>query len=77
MTRSVRSDSDEDATPQTLMRRGFLQAVLVAIGAMAAVGLAWVIGRGAPSAGRDAEFTPPAPAPTSEAATAVPNEGDE
>jgi len=77
VTRSERSDSDEDATPQTLVRRGFLQALLVAVGAMLTVGLAWLISRGAPSAGRDAEFTPPAPAPTSEAATAAPNEGGE
>jgi hypothetical protein len=59
------------------MRRGFLQALLVSVGALLAVGLTWLISRGAPSAGRDAEFTPPAPAPTSAAATAAPNEGGE
>ena len=61
-----------DETVHALARRGFLQSLLAAIGALLVVGLGWIVSRDAPSAGRDPEFTPPALAPTRPAATATP-----
>ena len=57
---------------KTLTRRGFVPALLAAIGAALVVGLAWLVSRDAPSSGRDPEFMSPALAPTRPAPGATP-----
>lgn len=71
MRTATRRSAGNDESAHTLVRRGFLQSLLAAIGALLVVGMAWIVSRDAPSAGRDPEFTPPMLAPTRPAATAT------
>ena len=73
MNHSRRLGTGGTDTPLARTRRGFLQALLVSIGVLLAVGTIWLVSRGAPSAGRDPEFTPPAIAPTRAATTVAPD----
>jgi hypothetical protein len=45
-------------------RRGFLGAAVAAIASAVVIGLLWLISRGAPSAGIDPAYKPPAAVPT-------------
>lgn len=62
------TESIDVATPQhgdrsarvARTRRGFVGALLTALGSALLLLLLWLVSRGAPSAGRDPEFTPPA-----------------
>ena len=73
MSHSRRLGTGGTDTPLARTRRGFLQALLVSIGVLLVVGTIWLVSRGAPSAGRDPEFTPPAIVPTRSAPSAAPN----
>jgi hypothetical protein len=68
-----RPPADGGDSRRARTRRGFVQALLVAIGAVAVVGMTWVVGRGRPSAGRDPEYTPPAFPPPQTDSTAMPD----
>lgn len=56
--------AESNVTPESdraaRTRRGFLAALAVAVGSALLIGLLWLLSRGAPSAGRDPEWTPPA-----------------
>jgi hypothetical protein len=47
-------------------RRGFLGAAVMAIMSALVIGLLWLISRGAPSAGTDPAYVPPAEVPAGE-----------
>lgn len=74
MRNASQRPAGNDEPAHVLARRGVLQSLLAAIGALLVVGLVWIVSRDAPSAGRDPEFTPPVLAPTRPAATATPAE---
>lgn len=50
--------------PGARTRRGFLGALLAALSSALVIALLWLLSRGAPSAGRDPNWTMPAPVPT-------------
>jgi hypothetical protein len=59
-------------SPQARTRRGFLEAMLVSVSALLAVGVIWLVGRRGQSAGRDPEFMPPVTVPPRTSPTATP-----
>ena len=72
MSRFERTAMKQPPSGQAVTRRGLMQSLAAAIGAVVVVAVVWLVSRNAPSAGRDPEFTPPAMAPSRMAPAATP-----